>query len=465
MQTNPRVLCISYRCPPQTYPLAIRVKYFMQHLKKEWNVDVITAAEDADLGPEIGLHHVPERVPERLLDALNNIHLQKLTDLFMWPDRFLFWILPAFWKARTLLQARKYDAIVVFMMPYSQGLIGVLLKRLTGLPLIMNMNDSITCSDMNSRYSSVVHYYFAHALENLYVRSADAVIYVSKRNMERVRDRQPKTHQSKFHLIRRGSSSIPSSSSPSAPDDVFRILYAGGTNGWYQHWEDLHPPSFLKRVKRWVTALGEYESVDLDVRTHGPVYLGRAIHRVIENHPEWADRIRIDVYGSRYPDGIDQRVIEALDLDDVVHLHEAVSHDEALSLLPQSDLLFMSLPDRPDGSPGGRISAKSYEYLMTDRPILAALPHGENTDYLRGKPGVHRVSPSDVDGMTRVVETLAHRKLTERRDLSVDRSALTKDLLGETRAMKFEQVLRECIGFPVNQPVNGQTDRLYPTRA
>ena len=76
--------------------------------------------------------------------------------------------------------------------------------------------------------------------------------------------------------------------------------------------------------------------------------------------------------------------------------------------------MFLTLPKRVDGSPGGRISAKTYEYLMTDRPILAALPQGENWDYLTDKPGVWLVEPDDQQAMKQVIAELAEAKFAGR---------------------------------------------------
>ena len=452
MTAKPRLLWISYRFPPQTYPLATRVKYFLSHLEGEWEIDAVTAAEETTSRPGVSVHHVPERTPRKLFETLRRLRLDKLTELLAWPDPFLFWVWPAFQAARALLRKHEYDAIAVFMMPYSQGLIGMLLKSLTGLPLIMNFNDSMTCSDMRASVPSVVHHHLDRLLEDLYVRTADAVIFVSKHNLERVRARQPHKHRDKFHLIRRGSSRIPASAPMREPSPTFRILYTGGTNGWYRHWEDLHPASSLKQTKRWIDQLGRYQRTDLDDRTHGPVYLGFAIQRVLERHPEWAGRIWVDVYGKRYPDGIDEQALHALGLGPVVQLHPPIPHDDALRLMPKSDLLFMALPDRLDGTRGGRISAKTYEYLMTDRPILGALPPGENTEYLRDKPGTHCVSPADVEGMASVIERLAHQKLAEGHSLAVDRSDLTSRLTGEARAAAFDTVLRNCVAAIDSRP-------------
>jgi glycosyltransferase involved in cell wall biosynthesis len=106
----------------------------------------------------------------------------------------------------------------------------------------------------------------------------------------------------------------------------------------------------------------------------------------------------------------------------------------------KADLLFLTLPARPDGSLGGRISAKTYEYLMTDRPILAAVPKGENWDYLEGKPGVWLVEPTDVAGMAKAITQLAAAKLSGK-PLSFNRSELHEQLSYSTRAEEFDKIL------------------------
>lgn len=443
MPQKRNLLCITYRCPPQTYPLAIRVDQILGGLGDSWNVDVITEAKNASI-PGATVHHVPEHLSKWLPDLFDKYRLRRLRELLLWPDPFISWIYPAYRKARALLQQKQYHGILVFMMPYSQGLTGVLLKRLTGLPLIMNFDDSLTCSDMSPEFPSYLHYRLARSLEDLYVKSADAVIYVSDHNMKRVRRRQPNEHQDKFHLIRWGSQRIPAASSTRS-DDVFQIVYPGGTSGWYDFWEDLHPTPWIKRAFRWLESIGRYELTSLDQRSHGPVYLGQAIRKVVRENPEWTDQIRIDVYGGRLPDGTDERVINAFDLEDIVHLHGPVPHDEVLSIISKSDLLFMALPDRPDGSRGGRISAKTYEYLMSDRPILAALPPGENREYLSGKPGVHLTTPSNIGAMAQIVEDIASKNFAASNRLSVNREELWNTITAASRAEAFESVLVDTI--------------------
>ena len=438
-----RLLCLSYRFPPETYALAVRVKYFLNHLADQgWEIDAITAAPDAASRDNLTVHPVPRRTPEGLFQTIRDLHLGKLLDLLVWPDPYVFWVLPAYRKARRLVRRKQYDAVVVFMMPYSQGLAGLLLKRATGLPLILNLNDSPTCSDMNPWHPSRLHYTLAEALEDRYVQSADATVYVSKHNLERVRRRQPPEHRDTLHLIRRGTKALPSPRHPPHERSDFRIRYIGGTSGWYRFLEADQSPSLPRRLYRAWKWMGRHVRTELDFKTHGPVYVGRAVKQVIEEHPEWRGRIHVDVYGKRYPTSVTDAVLDKFGLRDIVHLHGRVPHDEALRHMVESDLLFMALPDRPDGSPGGRISAKTYEYLRTDRPILAALPPGENRDYLQDKPGVHLAPPDGSDDMAEVIARLASATFAGT-PIAVDRSDLQPSLASTARAETFERIVTD----------------------
>lgn len=454
-----RLLCISYHFPPDTWPTAIQVGSFLESLPEdEWTVDVITAAEDAVAGPHVNVHRIEGRTkPGQALGVLRQWHLGKVANLLAWPDGDVFWVVPALAKALQLVRRHRPDAVAVFMMPSSAGLAGVLLKKLTGLPLVLSLDDSPTCSDMNPYFPTRLHYRMTRWLEDLYVRSADAIIYVSERNLRRVRARQPEEQHDTFHLIRLSARRIEEEAAEQEPQpanqgegeeakepDLFRIVYTGGTGGWYQFQDGKLSPSLLERLyQRW-QGLGHYQHAALDHRSHGPVFIGEAVKRVLRRHPEWEGRLRVEVYGNRYPEAIEQHVLADRDLTEIVRLHDTIPHQEALRRIREADLLFMALPDREDGSPGGRISLKTYEYLATDRPILAALPPGENRTYLQGKPGVHLTDPKDDAAMEEVVETLAARAFSGQ-PIDVDRSSLKPALMENRRTTALKGVFERVI--------------------
>ena len=444
------LLAISYRFPPQTYPLAIRVDYFLRHLARTHRVRAVTSAPHAALDG-VAVHRVNEHDTARFTRWMQRLHLGKISDLLIWPDPFVPWILPAFYTAYRLVQQERPDAILAFAMPYSGAIVAALLKKLTGLPLVINLNDSPTCPDVNATYPSPAHAWANAKMEDWLIQTADAIVYVSKRNMDRVRERQPAAHRDKFHLIRRGVrlSDRPAASSPRSPDTPIQIVYTGGLSGWYMHYDP--PRAAESALKSWMRSLwnrwnhwGKHVTAPLSPSTHTPVYVGKAVQRLVERHPEWAGRVQVQVYGNTFPDDVVNAVLRQYDLHDIVQVHGLRPHDEALTLMHNADVLFLTLPDRPDGSPGGRISAKTYEYLTTERPILAAVPPGENHDYLEGKPGVFLSRPSDVAQMAAHLEPLVADALNGT-PATFDRTYLREQLQSTRRAEAFAHVLESVV--------------------
>ncbi|HHP7239792.1 glycosyltransferase [Longibacter sp.] len=442
----PRILLISYRFPPETYPLAIGLKGVVDGLRSEYDIDVITAAHPGYAPPNVSVHYVPPTTLD--FAPLRKLKLAWLADTFTWPDRFIPWVLPAYKTAVLLSERRDYDAILTFMMPYSTGFAGILAKRATGLPLILNFDDSPTCVDQNPSFSSRLHYAATRWMENTYVRLADTSVYVSERNMERVRERQPSEHRSNLHLIRYGATSQPpderiarEQGRPLLTKDAFNIVYVGGMGGWEDFLPDDSP--WIKRAYRFLTTALRYDVTDVDHRPHGPVYLGLAVRRLVTNHPDWSGRIRVHFFGNTPPHLSVNRILESHGIQDIVSVHAPVDHATARALQVSADCLFISLPARTDGEPSSIISSKTYEYLQTNRPILAALPGGENRSYLEGHPGVHLTPPSDPASMADALAPLVGDWMDGGREAtSVNRSAVSDELGSDVRADEIRRLIR-----------------------
>jgi glycosyl transferase family 4 len=406
-------------------------------------VSVVTEAHGPHNVDGVRVVSVRAKRPARLLGTLRRLRLDKLIELAVWPDDSIFWLLPAILAGRRLIRERKPDAIVVFMMPYSAGLAGVALSRLCGVPLVLNLDDSPTCTDMHPMFPTRLHYRLARGLEDAYARAADAVVYVSATNLAAVRARQPERAREKLQLVRYGADAIELAAQPPR-DGGFEIAYVGAMSGWWALIGQDEPPGALKRAFRTWTRFGRYERYALDERTSSPAVLGRAIADAVERDPELAGHVKLAIHGNPYPAEVVARALEQAGVQQVVDVGGPVPHEQVTQIVAAADLLFLTLPGRTDGSRGGRISAKTYEYLATDRPILAAVPRGENWDYLAGKPGVWLLAPDDRAGMSAVVAELARAKL-DGRPLSFDRSELAAELSYDTRAREFATVVRAAI--------------------
>ena len=195
---RPAILCVSPSFSPDTTPTAIRAGKLLERLSAEWDVTVLTESHGQRPDGHVRVEVVRSWRPGRLLATLRRLRMDKVLEMVIWPDESIFWVLPAILSARRLIREIAPRAIVVFMMPYSGGLAGLVLSRLSGLPLILNLDDSPTCTDMHPYFATRLHYRLARALEDLYVRRADAVIYVSQTNLDSVSSRQPEHARPSF---------------------------------------------------------------------------------------------------------------------------------------------------------------------------------------------------------------------------------------------------------------------------
>ncbi len=438
-QREPAILCISPSFSPETTPTAIRAGKLLAQLSTRRNVTVLTESRGQPSGGQVRVEVVRGRRPNRLLAAIRRLRMSKLLELAIWPDESIFWVLPAIRAGRRVIRETRPSAIIVFMMPYSGGLAGVALSRLSGLPLILNLDDSPTCTDMHPHFPTRLHYRLARALEDFYVRRADAIVYVSQTNLDAVRARQRDADRAKFHLVRYGADSTDFRAQPPSGAG-FEIAYVGAMSGWWSLIDERAPTGLLARLYGAWTRLGRHQLTTLDQRTSSPAVIGGAILDTIAEHPDWEGRVKLTIHGNPYPAPLVARALASAGVERVVDVFGPVPHAEIADIISRADLLFITLPKRLDGSPGGRISAKTYEYLATDRPILAAVPHGENWDYLADKPGVWLVAPDDRERMRQVISELADAKLSGRAS-TFAREHLHEEISYRTRAAEFARAI------------------------
>lgn len=215
-------------------------------------------------------------------------------------------------------------------------------------------------------------------------------------------------------------------------------------SGWWALISQHERPRGLRRLYGAWTRLGWFRRAELDHRTSSPAVIGRAILALSAEHPDWAGRVTLSLHGNPYDPAVVQRALAGEGIDQIVSVRDPVPHDRIAEVLRSADLLFLTLPARPDGSTGGRISAKTYEYLATDRPILAAVPRGENWDYLEDKPGVWLMEPADQLAMQRAITDLAGAKFAGESP-AFDRGYLREELSYDTRAREFASVIDAAI--------------------
>lgn len=167
-------------------------------------------------------------------------------------------------------------------------------------------------------------------------------------------------------------------------DDAFRIVYAG-----YTHLER----GRTHRARRPLRTMLRGAVSGMDILTRSHLYLVEAIERVGRLDPELRRRMELHIAGPA-PLG-ETQAGEGVN----VRSYGYLEHDKAVALMRSADVLFLAMHDLPVGTRARTVPGKTYEYLASGRPILAALPDGDARDLLAGAANVWLCRPTDVAAM------------------------------------------------------------------
>jgi len=131
---------------------------------------------------------------------------------------------------------------------------------------------------------------------------------------------------------------------------------------------------------------------DVDFLTRSHVFLLEAVERLRAADPSLGSKLEVHLAGRLTPD--DEDVARR---SPSVRAHGFLPHDETVRLIRSADLLFLPMHDLPEGRRVSIVPCKTYEYLASGRPILAAVPDGDARDLLAEAGGTYVCRPADTD--------------------------------------------------------------------
>lgn len=277
---------------------------------------------------------------------------------FLFPDPQLAWFPFAVWRGLRAIH-RGARAIWTTSPPETGHLVGAALKRITGLPWVMDYNVEWSTNPATrwwSRWQQNRH----RALESWLLRRVDAVCSLSSRHLERL------PAPARSVVVEAGYDGRRFSPTPRRPwriDRPFVVTHTGSLFGVQ------HPGAFVDAINSLVE--------------EGAIPSDQIIARFVGNLWEGAEHLRRAKFR--------------------VETRSLVPHEEIPELLAESDLLLVSLSAEAECV----VPNKLYEYMAAGRPILAIVPDvNPVTRMIREtKTGV-AVDPAD-RGMVRAA-LLAH---------------------------------------------------------
>jgi glycosyltransferase involved in cell wall biosynthesis len=367
------VLMIAYAYPPISASGVIRTVSFAQRLPAfGWDPMVLTVRhpKDTDLGsgepvpPDIPVFRTPEYNLQGFVEFLQGATNQLLTfvgselrdrfyhDLMCIPDPQIAW----FSSIRGVRLATRADVVYVSCSPFSSAISGVIIKRLTGRPLVLDFRDAWSLNPYNRPKG--LHRAAIVKLERLAIAACDHLILNTPGALRLYRERYPE-FAARMSVIPNGYNTLNVASLEDRPTDVFRIMHVGS------FYRSRGPERLLEALR----SIGQDNIEFVQVGPSAPVLVQAARHL----------RIRV----------INQ-----------------VPHAEALRLMRTASLLYLKQGFEPGVTDYIAVAAKTYEYLATGLPILAEGPSGDNMDVVREHaPRSYIVTDADASSMERAVQT------------------------------------------------------------
>lgn len=393
---------------PENPSVPVRDESLLSEIPHETRiVKAKTWEPDYRLKQQLAQHQSTTAKPSVISKIVSTFKSQakRVVQTALQPDLQVLWVRNAIRAASQELQRVPHDAILVTVPPYSMLSIGASLKQRFQLPLVFDFRDEW---DLSSRYlEHTPRGWWANLIQSRMQRNllkqADSVIATTQASAQFYQQKLSEvSNPAQAHCLYNGfdpedfpATEIPPD--PSDADDVFRLVYTGTL--W--NLTDIEP-------------------------------LVLAIEEIQKATPRLLPKLELVCVGRKTPE--QQQILNRVQQTTCrTKFLDYCDHKQVATFLQQAHALCLLLSDVPGAE--RVVPAKLFEYLASQKSILAISPHGETARITRRfQPDGHFV-PRDITGITGwLTDRLSAPKPTARMNISQEllnefsRPALTKQL-------------------------------------
>lgn len=372
-----RVLMIAYHFPPLGGSSGVqRTLRFSQYLPDHgWEPIVLSAHPRAfQQIDKSQLTDIPDTVRVQhafALDTAKHLSIKgRYPRILSLPDRWASWWLGAVPAGLKLIRQYRPDIIWSTYPIATAHLIGLTLSRLTNIPWVADFRDPMVQPDYPRNPSTYRAYQW---IENKTMKHCAAAIFTTPGTLTDYQTRFPDVSASRFRLIENGYdessfTGLPSSARSTSADSGKLVLLHSGI---------IYPSE------------------------RDPTYLFEAIAALLKRREISADNLSILLRASHHEDYL-QSLIDRFGIGQIVSLVPPIPYKQALSeMLTVDGLLLLQAANC-----NNQIPAKLYEYLRTQRPILALTdPVGDTAQKLKSM-GIDTITP--LDSTKEIQQALSH---------------------------------------------------------
>jgi len=298
--------------------------------------------------------------------GLKDRMIRKMKDLVGAPDKAILWAPFAVLEGIKVIKRRNPDVIYSTAPPFSDHIVGLILKKLTWKPLIVDFRDAWVANPTHYWGSPLRRRIETH-MERTVVHCAESVIAVTEGVRENFQRRYSTENPSKFIFLPNGYNK----------DDF----------------ADIKPKTKLDDKVRIV-----YTGILYSNRT--PKYFLEALRLLLNEYPKMENHLEVLFIGQNLPfdDGKTiHEYIKQWNLTKVVKTLSFLSRRETLEYQLSADILLLIIGIVPHNlAETYGLAGKTFEYVMAKKPIFTlANPDGPVGEFIRDANIGVAIEPED----------------------------------------------------------------------
>lgn len=425
-----KVLVIAYYFPPLGLSGVQRTLKFVKYMPSyNWQPTVITTGNIAYFAHDNSLQKELEKLdievirtssfePNAIISKLGTVKipneklrkfLSALNQSFFIPDNKISWSKKAYETASQILASEKYDAIFVSAPPFSSFSMSAKLKKRFDIPLIVDYRD-LWYKSYFAFYLTPFHSLLHKRMEYRALKAADKIIVTNRKIKEKLLDIY------KFLTF----------------DDVVIIPHGFDPEDFAQ------AKQIPKTTDKMIIA---YSGIFLEYNT--PKYFLKAFQQITIERPDIASKIELHFIGFLRKEN--QKLIKKLKLQEFIKDFGYMNHDEALSKLLSSDVLWFMIGHKRNID--AILPGKMFEYFGTGKPVIACVTEGAAKLAASEYGASFITKPDDVNEIKEVIYKV-YKLYTENALPKPNQSFIDKhrrDYLTEILVKQFQLLIKEVV--------------------
>ncbi len=284
-------------------------------------------------------------------------------------------------------------AVYITAPPFSIAELGLDIAEQLGLPSILDMRDAWS-NWCVAPYASRIHYHLLRKLEAKCMKQATAVVATSDQTLKDFQALSGAQPASKFHLITNSYTESISDFKSVLPlkRSEGKKLVIGYVGSFYYspYQRDLmFKPWWKKKPHQYLQFVPRKE----DWLYRSPYFLFKTLQQLKEEVRDLSSQLEIQFVGNQ-PDWLPEMIKECGIEDLVSHLGK-MSHTDALAFQKNCDALLIT-SSKVIGGQDYSIAGKTFEYISTQKPIIAFVAEGAQKRLLEKTGLALMFNPSNI---------------------------------------------------------------------